>query len=247
MIRGWPLIVALAAAGCAGQLDHLGRPPTVTPPGAEAKMHVPPPAAERVALASMPAAPARMAAPASLWNAGPQSLFGDRRARARGDILTVVVEIDDEADLSNETTRARTGSDEVGVSALFGLPAVADVVLPGANTLEPAVSASGSSSSNGTGSVARNEEITLRLAATVQEILPNGHMIIRGSQEVRVNFELRELQVSGIVRPEDISRRNEIGYDKIADARIVYGGRGQITDVQQPRIGQQLVDLIVPF
>ncbi|MBK0398126.1 flagellar basal body L-ring protein FlgH [Limibaculum sp. M0105] len=234
-------------AGCAGQLDSLGRPPTMTAPGAEVKMYAPQPAPERVALSTAPAVLEREPTVASLWQSGPNSLFGDRRARVRGDILTVVVEIDDEADLSNVTARARSGQDEVEVSALFGLPSVADVVLPGANTLQPAVSTSGTSNSSGSGSVARDEEITLRLAATVQDILPNGHMIIRGSQEVRVNFELRELQVSGIIRPEDISRRNEISYDKIADARIVYGGRGQLTDVQQPRIGQQLVDLVVPF
>lgn len=247
-MRRWQLaVLCLATAGCAGQLDHLGRPPTMTPPGADAKMAAPTPAPERIALSGQPAVQLRTTMAASLWHSGPQSLFGDRRARARGDILTVVVEIDDEADISNETSRARSGSDEVGVSALFGLPALADVVLPGANTLQPAVSASGTANSNGSGSVAREEEITLRLAATVQDVLPNGHMVIRGSQEVRVNFQLRELQVSGIVRPEDVSRRNEITYDKIADARIVYGGRGQITDMQQPRIGQQLVDLIVPF
>jgi flagellar basal body L-ring protein FlgH len=93
----------------------------------------------------------------------------------------------------------------------------------------------------------RDEEVTLRLAATVESVLPNGHLVIRGSQEVRINFELRDLQVSGIVRPEDISRQNVITYDKIADARIVYGGRGQITDMQQPRLGQQIVDLLSPF
>lgn len=241
------LALPLLAMGCAGQLDHLGRPPTMTPPGAEVKMSAPPPAPERLALAGAPVAQTVAPTPASLWQSGPQSLFGDRRARGRGDIVTVVVEIDDEAQLSNETTRARSGSDEVGVSALFGIPAIADVILPGSGTLSPAVSASGTSASTGTGEVQRDEEITLRLAATVQDVLPNGHMIIRGSQEVRVNFELRELQVSGIVRPEDVSRRNEITYDKIADARIVYGGRGQITDFQQPRIGQQVVDLVVPF
>lgn len=247
MKSGGLLFLTAILSACAGQLDHLGRPPTMTAPGAEVKMAAPPPAPERVALSNVPPALVRAPTAASLWHSGPNSLFGDRRARVRGDILTVVVEIDDQADLSNVTSRARSGTDEVGVSALFGLPSVADVILPGANTLQPAVSTSGSSNSSGSGSVARDEEITLRLAATVQDILPNGHMIIRGSQEVRVNFELRELQVSGIVRPEDISRKNEITYDKVADARIVYGGRGQITDVQQPRIGQQLVDLVVPF
>ncbi len=237
---------ALGLAGCSGQLDHLGRPPTMSAPGAQEPVAAPP-APQRVALVPPPPPPARTATTGSLWQSGPSSLFGDRRARRRGDILTVVVEIDDEGEISNTTNRARSGSDEASISALLGLPAVADVILPGAGTLTPAVSAGGDSSSTGAGSVNREEQITFRVAATVEQVLPNGHLVIRGSQEVRINFELRDLQVSGIVRPEDISRQNVITSDKIADARIVYGGRGQITDLQQPRYGQQVVDLVFPF
>jgi len=237
---------AALLAGCNGQLDHLGKPPTVTAPGT-AELSVPPPAPERVALAPPAAPPPQTHATGSLWRSGPRSLFGDRRARRRGDILTVLVEIDDEGEINNTTTRTRGGSEELGITALLGLPSVADVVLPGSGTLDPAVSAGTSSSSTGDGSVERDERITFRLAATVERVLPNGHLVIRGSQEVRINFELRELQVSGIVRPEDISRQNEIRADRIADARIVYGGRGQITDLQQPRYGQQVLDLVSPF
>ncbi len=184
---------------------------------------------------------------ASLWQSGPKSLFGDRRAQRRGDIVTVVIEIDDEAKIRNSTTRGRTGDDSVSIGALYGLTTQALKLLPFIETFDPAVTASGATSSTGDGAVTRNEEVTLRLAATVEAVLPNGHLVIRGSQEVRINFELRDLQISGIVRPEDISRRNIITYDKIADARIVYGGRGQITDMQQPRYGQQIVDLLSPF
>jgi flagellar L-ring protein precursor FlgH len=109
------------------------------------------------------------------------------------------------------------------------------------------VAANSSGSSGGEGSVSREESINLKVAATVTDVLPNGNLVIYGSQEVRVNFELRDLQVSGVVRPEDISRQNTIGYEKIAEARVVYGGRGHITDVQQPRIGQQVLDRILPF
>lgn len=220
----------------------------MTAPGSAEKLHVPAPTPERVALAEPPPAlPAPALTPASLWRSGPTSLFGDRRARTRGDILTVVIEIDDEAEISNSTTRGRTGSDEISITALFGLPSVADVLLPSDASLDPAVSAGSSQDSSGTGSISREEEITVRLAATVEAVLPNGHLAIRGSQEIRINFELREIQISGIIRPEDITRMNEITLDKVADARIVYGGRGQITDVQQPRYGQQVLDLISPF
>ncbi|MGF1445904.1 MAG: flagellar basal body L-ring protein FlgH [Pikeienuella sp.] len=239
-------LAALLLCGCSGQLDHFNTPPTITPPGA-AVPEIASPVPQRVALVPPPPPPPMAATTGSLWQSGPSSLFGDRRARRRGDILTVIVQIDDEGEISNVTNRARSSADEGSVSALFGLPSVADIILPGAGTLTPGVSQEANSSSVGEGSVEREEEITFRLAATVEQVLPNGHLVIRGSQEVRINFELRDLQVSGIVRPEDISRQNEITSDKIADARILYGGRGQITDLQQPRYGQQIVDLAYPF
>ena len=113
--------------------------------------------------------------------------------------------------------------------------------------MDSAVDLSGTSKFNGDGSTKRNEKLTLRVAATVVEELPNGVLRIEGLQNVRVNFELRELIVTGYVRPIDISRQNEITYDKIAGAQISYGGRGQITDMQQPRYGQQVADILLPF
>jgi flagellar L-ring protein precursor FlgH len=164
-----------------------------------------------------------------------------------GDILTVIIEIDDEASLSNQTRRNRAGSDEASVTAMFGINKLIEDLLPKDATLDPAIGLSSTTNSSGAGSVQRTEEITLKLAATVTDMLPNGHLVIFGSQELRVNYELRDLQIAGIIRPEDISRRNEITYDKIADARVVYGGRGQITDMQQPRLGQQVIDIVSPF
>ncbi|MFP4273776.1 MAG: flagellar basal body L-ring protein FlgH [Paracoccaceae bacterium] len=184
---------------------------------------------------------------ASLWAAGRRSLLGDRRAERRGDILTVVVEIDDEAQISNSSSRSRSGSESLGLPQLFGLPQRVNPKLPQGATLDNAVEFDSTSQASGDGSVSRNEQLTLRIAATITEVLPNGVLAIQGSQEVRVNLEMRELLVTGYVRPEDISRRNEITYDKIASARISYGGRGQISDMQQPRYGQQILDAILPF
>jgi flagellar L-ring protein precursor FlgH len=184
---------------------------------------------------------------ASLWTKERGSLLGDRRAGGQGDILTVVIEIDDQAEFSNTSDRSRSAGQDLAVPQLFGLPQRVDTVLPeGANSAN-AVSLNSSSNSAGSGSVRRNEKLTLRVAATIDNVLPNGVLSIIGQQEVRVNFELRELIVSGVVRPADISRRNEITYDKIASARISYGGRGQISDVQQPRYGQQFLEQILPF
>jgi len=184
---------------------------------------------------------------ASLWTAGRSSLFGDRRAGRRGDIMTVVIEIDEKAEISNSSDRSRSSDQTMGVPQLFGIPQRLDGDLPAGASLAEAVKTNSSSSYAGDGSTARNEQLTLRVAATVVEELPNGVLRIEGQQEVRVNFELRELVVTGYVRPADISRQNEITYDKIAGARISYGGRGQITDVQQPRYGDQIVDAILPF
>ena len=233
-------------SACNGQFDHVGRPPQITAPG-NSKPAIEPPDPQRVALAPPPVAPSTVARTGSLWQSGPKSLFGDRRARSVGDIVTVLIEIKDEAAISNSTSRTRTGSDNVSVGAAYGLPAIADTILPGGASVDPAVDAQSSHNTAGNGTISREEEITLRLAATVVNVLPNGHLVIRGSQEVRVNFELRDLQIAGIVRPEDISRQNVITYDKIADARIAYGGRGHLTDVQQPRVGRQIIDLLSPF
>lgn len=184
---------------------------------------------------------------ASLWSANPQSLLGDRRAQNRGDILTVVIEIDEKAEISNATDRNRSASESTGIMDLFGIPQRINRILPTGANLDNAVETTSDSSYSGDGSVRRNEKLELRIAVTVIEALPNGVLRVQGSQEVRVNFELRELLVDGFVRPQDISRKNEITYDKIAGARISYGGRGQITDVQQPRYGQQITDILSPF
>jgi len=227
--------------GC-GRADHLGKAPSFSNPMATQ---------ERSAMIAT-ALPAVIEGSseldqASLWSGQRGSLLGDRRAIQRGDIMTVVIEIDERAEISNQTDRSRSGSESLGIPQLGGLPQRLDDKLPDGASSSELVSINSSSSSGGEGSVKRNEKLTLRIAATVVDVLPNGVLSIAGSQELRVNFELRELLVSGYVRPEDISRQNEITYDKIASARVSYGGRGQITDVQQPRIGQQVLDVILPF
>lgn len=184
---------------------------------------------------------ARSPRQASLWTGERGSLLGDNRAIRRGDILTVAIAIDDQAAISNSTTRGRDGNQRMGVQAFFGRESRTGV------PLDPAVQLGSGSTFSGEGSVRRNEQLTLRVAATVIEVLPSGVLAISGRQEVRVNNELRELLVTGYVRPADISRQNEVSYDKIAAARISYGGRGQISDMQQPRWGQQVLDLALPF
>ena len=234
-----PLLVLLTACGAA---DHLGRQPALT----EVQ------AGDEFDAMTMPeiAAPERFATPqaaASLWAGGHASLVADRRATQRGDILTVVIQIDDKAEMSNTSARARAASDEVSLPQFAGIPQRLDARLPEGASMGELVEGNSSSSYRGNGSVTRRDRLTLRVAATVVEAMPNGVLRIQGSQEVRVNYELRELTVSGFVRPQDIGRNNEVAYDRIAGARISYGGRGQIMDVQQPRIGQQIADMVLPY
>ena len=184
---------------------------------------------------------------ASLWAGQQSSLVGDRRAGARGDILTVVIEIDDRAEIQNSSGRSRASSESVGIPQMMGLPQRIDEHLPEGASMAELASAKGASTFKGAGDISRRDKLTLRVAATVIDTLPNGVLHIQGSQEVRVNYEVRELTVSGFVRPTDISRDNEVAYDRIAGARISYGGHGQISDVQQPRYGQQLADIVLPY
>ena len=182
--------------------------------------------------------------PNSLWRNGSRAFFKDQRAHQVGDILTVMVNLNDKAVIANETQRSRENKEDSGVDNFFGKPK-----LPIMNTPVPTRIFTGdsSSSSEGKGSVNRSEALTTSVAAVVTQVLPNGNLVVEGKQEVRVNFEIRELIVAGIVRPEDIQSDNTIDSTKIAQARIAYGGRGQITDVQQPRYGQQFLDVLLPF
>ncbi|MBH5370617.1 flagellar basal body L-ring protein FlgH [Bradyrhizobium glycinis] len=182
--------------------------------------------------------------PNSLWRNGSRAFFKDQRARQVGDLLTVTVNITDKANIENDTSRSRTNKEDSGITNFIGAQTItqANKILPGR-----VLTADSTSSSEGKGSVDRKEALQTNVAAVVTQVLPNGNLVVEGKQEIRVNFEIRELIVAGIVRPEDIQSDNTIDSTKIAQARIAYGGRGQITDVQQPRYGQQVMDVLLPF
>jgi len=240
-IRCAAISTLIVIAGCG---SPIGKEPPFTPPANNIE--------RRAMMAAHPPLPiehtqVNSASRASLWTGARGSLLGDRRAMNRGDIMTVVIEIDDRAEISNSSDRSRSASQQAGAPQLFGIPQRIDGTLPDGASVGSLVDLNSQSSASGDGSVSRNERLTLRVAVTVTGVLPNGVLEIMGQQEVRVNFELRELIVTGFVRPEDITRQNEITYDKIASARISYGGRGQITDMQQPRYGQQVLEALLPF
>ena len=238
------VLAALPLAGCGNSLDRLGEigkapklssidDPTAKPGYKSVSMPMP-----------APTPPAY--APASLWSQGSRAFFKDQRAHRIGDILTVQVVITDKAKIANDTARARTESESTSVGGLPGA-AIDGLIKKSGATASNLVSNSTKTSAEGQGTVDRSEQLQTNVAALVTQILPNGNMVIEGRQEVRVNFEVRELIVAGVVRPEDIGSDNTIDSTKIAEARISYGGRGQITDVQQSRYGTQFLDVVMPF
>jgi flagellar L-ring protein precursor FlgH len=231
-------MLALTACGAAERLSEIGRGPQLA--GIEN------PAGRPV---SMPM-PAPQAAPTeanSLWRAGSRTFLRDQRAAQVGDLVTVLVQIEDRAQLQNTTERSRANTESMGLPRLLGLESSYARLLPGGIDPSNLMSGQSDSSSRGDGQIQRTETVTLRVAATVTQTLPNGNLVVAGRQQVRVNAELRDLQVSGIIRPQDIGSDNTVKHDRLAEARIAYGGRGTVSDVQQPRYGQQLLDIIMPF
>lgn len=185
--------------------------------------------------------------PSSLWQPGSFSFFKDRKARQVGDILRVSVKVKDKAQLDSSATQSRGAKETATAPAALGLEKLATGWLPGKAVLSDLINVDGSRNHTGTGKIDRGETIETEVAAMVTQILPNGNLVIHGDQEIRVNYELRKITISGIVRAEDIGADNAISSSQIAQARISYGGKGQLTDTQQPRIGHQIIDAISPF
>jgi flagellar L-ring protein precursor FlgH len=249
-----PLMMVLplvTGCGAAGRLSNVGKAPGFTP-----QVEVETTSAERSIARpdvidridphySSQARPP--ASSASLFREGAGGLFRDQRARAVGDIVTIRINVQDRASVDNSTSRSRSGSESAGLASLFGLENPLGRLLPGNPDTSDLVDATSRSLSRGTGTTERSETINMTMAAVVTDVLPNGNLVIRGKQEMRVNFELRELIVTGILRPQDIGRDNSIRHTQIAEARISYGGRGQLTDVQQARWAQQIYDALFPF
>ncbi len=195
----------------------------------------------------MPAPVTAHREPNSLWRPGSRAFFKDLRATRIGDLVTVVIQIDDKGELDNNSVRSRDNTEGADAPAILGYETSLSKVLPDAINPGNLLEISSNSNSNGDSSIDREEQIDLELAAVVTQVLPNGNLVILGRQETRVNYEVRELQITGVIRPEDITSQNTISYEKIAEARLAYGGRGFMSDVQQPRYGQQIIDVLFPF
>lgn len=235
---------ALMLAGCsaADRIADIGSPPALAP-------IVNPVAQPNYQPVSMPteAGQAGPRSANSLWTPGARSFFHDPRASHVGDIITINISVADAAKLQDTTSRSRTNSDDANLTNFFGLESELQKALPNAADPSSLVKMGSDTSNVGSGSIDRSEAINTSLAGIVTQVLPNGNLVISGHQQVRVNYELRDLQISGIVRTEDITSDNTVNLDQIAEARVSYGGSGQIMDVQQPRYGSQLYDILMPF
>jgi flagellar L-ring protein FlgH len=232
----------LSACGAADRLANIGKPPDLS-------AITDPTAVPGYKPVQMPMPPIEHAsfAPNSLWRTGSRAFFKDQRARQVGDLVTVKVKVTDRAQLDNQTKRSRKAGEGFGAENAFGLENDVENLLSKGTKSGALLKADSSGNSEGTGSIRRSEQLTTNVAAVVTQLLPNGNLVVEGKQEIRVNFEVREMIVAGVIRPEDIESDNTIESTKIAQARISYGGRGQITDVQQPRYGQQAMDILLPF
>ena len=236
------ITTSLAACGAGERLADVGKAPDMTPIEN-------PTTKEDYRAVSMPMPTPQMAMKQrnSLWESNRQAFFEDQRADSVGDILTVTLNIQDKAELDNASERSRTAGETAGLEALLGYEAKLDNILPNTVNNEALVGAEADSNFQGEGTIDREEKIQLKLAAIITQVLPNGNLVLQGRQEVRVNYEKRILELAGVIRPQDITLDNTISYEKIAEARVSYGGKGQITDVQQPRYGQQVYDVLFPF
>lgn len=225
--------LALLLAGCTQSVQEVGRAPYMSPVGTGISHEV------VNAYPQQPAPVKRF----SLWSDRQSKLFTDARALSVGDILTVAITINDKASLKNQINRTRDQSRALGLGLTASTPQFGGVDVSG----DLSASLNSGSTSTGSGATARSENINLLVAAVVTRVLPNGNLLITGSQEVRVNQELRVLTIAGLVRPSDIGASNTISYDRIAEARISYGGRGKVSDGIMPTYGQQALDAVMPF
>jgi flagellar L-ring protein precursor FlgH len=234
----WMGLCLLTGCGALSRLADVGRDPTMTPTEDPTKD----PKWRPITMPTPNAQPAPRESNA-LWRPGSRAFFKDQRAAQVGDIITVLVNMNDSANLKNDTTTTRASSETAGLPNLFGL----ESIVPKSVTMSSLVSASSGNTNTGAGQIQRTEAVTLRLAGVITQVLPNGNLVVAARQEFMVNSELRNLQVTGVIRPQDIASDNTVPHDRMAEARISYGGKGQLTDLQRARWGQQMMDILMPF
>ena len=236
-----PALACLLLGGCGSlsRISEVGRAPAMTPTSDPTKE----PTWRPVSM-PMPAKESTPNEPNALWRGGSRAFFKDQRAAQVGDIVTILVSMNDNANLKNATTTTRSSGETGGAANMFGMESLLPKTIADPSKL---LSLNSANNNTGSGQVQRNEAVTVRVAGIVTQVLPNGNLVVAARQEFRVNNELRELQVTGVIRPQDIASDNTVLHDRMAEARIAYGGRGELTEVQHTRWGQQLLDILMPF
>jgi flagellar L-ring protein FlgH len=238
------LLSAVLLSGC-DSFDHIQKPPGLSGPGVESEIPRTQQTAAAIAAADVPPLPPAMRG--SLWRQGSKTFFRDQRARGVGDLLTIAVNLQEQAEFANQTNLSRATANGMTIPNMFGLGTLIGRIIPGLKNTDPTIATTGNDSTQGQGDIKRSENIVVNVAATVVQVYPNKNLEIAGSQEIRLNNELRQLQIRGLVRPEDIRSDNTITSDKVAEARIAYGGRGVSSDLQRPTWGQDVLNRLAPF
>lgn len=234
--------LTLSACGTMDRLKNVGKDPAMAPIENPVERH-----GYQAVRMPMPEKRVEVQQANSLWMSGRKSFFKDQRAGQVGDILTVLVDMRDNAKFENKTQKIKTNDQSMGIPKLLGFETKFGKVLPDAVDPSELLAADSNTRNIGNGKIERKEDVQLKVAAVVTQILPNGNLVIHGKQQVRISNERRDLEVAGIIRPEDITTQNSIGYEKIAEARIAYGGQGMLTDANRPRYGSEVADILLPF
>ena len=240
------LASTLLVTGCSSTLDKLegiGKPPPL------AQVKDPSTAADFSPLTwPLPEAPLPTKTSAnSLWQPGARTFFRDGRASRVGDLMRVKINITDQAEFDNNTTSTRTTQESVGIPSLYGLQNRLGGLGLSSSTLSNGVSINGGNTHDGNVTSKRKETVQTEVPAMVVQVLPNGNFVISGKQEFLMNYDIREVSIKGVVRPGDIGSDNTVDSTQVAEARIIYGGRGQNMDAQQRRWGSQAIDVLSPF
>jgi flagellar L-ring protein precursor FlgH len=169
------------------------------------------------------------APPGAIYNpAGSFDLFMDLRARAIGDILTVVLVERTDASKESSTSTARGSSIDTGLPTFAGRPITSNGTPILNNEMESDVAFDGQADSS------QSNRLDGSITVTVAERLANGNLLVRGEKLITINQGEEFIRLEGIIRPVDIGPENTIPSTKVADATISYSGRGTLAQTNRP-------------
>ena len=167
----------------------------------------------------------------SLWGDGYRNIFTDRKASQVGDILTILISETASTSTTKSSSNSKSGSQTLNAgTGIFGFLAAA--------------SASGSDEFKADGSATNTNRASGTVTVTVKEVMPNGNLIVEGTQSIWNNKNEHKITLEGMVRPEDISYRNTIPSSKVADATLKFDGKGPLNAKQRQGILTQIFNIL---